>query len=274
MEVDKVAVKTPPFDPSDPALWFTIIESSFFAAGISAETTKYHHCLGALDSATIREVRDIVLRPLGDTPYTRLKTEVTKRLSPSVEARNRRLLEAEDIGDRTPSQFLRHLQSLGGTAASEGLLKTLWTTRLPQAAQTVIAAQRGLSLDDLAPIADDIVETLQQLMPPPPIHQVTAAPPPVQPTTAASSSSSLEATLKHIISEIAELKRSNTEYRQQYRSRERSPSRSYNRRPSPHRPQFDNHDESNCYYHQRYGARAEKCRQPCRFMKGNANASQ
>nr|XP_033331198.1 uncharacterized protein LOC117223154 [Megalopta genalis] len=69
-----------------------------------------------------------------------------------------RLFEQEEIGDRTPSQLLRHMQSLAGKTMTDSCLKTLWANRLPAMAKAIISSQIGLPLDVLADIADRIHE--------------------------------------------------------------------------------------------------------------------
>ena len=63
------------------------------------------------------EVRDLLLHPLEETPYEVLKAELTKWSSASEQCRIQKLLSAEELGDRTPSQVLRHIQQLLGNMA-------------------------------------------------------------------------------------------------------------------------------------------------------------
>ena len=46
-------------------------------------------------------------------PYDQLKAELVRRLSTSREQRVRQLVSHEEMGDRKPSKFLRHLKGLG-----------------------------------------------------------------------------------------------------------------------------------------------------------------
>jgi hypothetical protein len=57
-------------------------------------------------------VEDIITSPPHHDPYTALKTELLNRLSPTREQRLRQIITHEEMGDRKPSQFLRHLRSL------------------------------------------------------------------------------------------------------------------------------------------------------------------
>ncbi|XP_076245408.1 uncharacterized protein LOC143185957 [Calliopsis andreniformis] len=157
--VQRVAVRMPEFSPADPELWFGMVERSFDASGVTTELTKFGYVLGALGPQYAAEVPDIIMAPLAE-PYTKLKTELIKRLSSSQEQKTRRLLEHEEIGDRKPSQFLRHLRSLGRAALPEEFLRTLWLGRLPTNMQVILATQLDIDLDRVADLADTIADTM------------------------------------------------------------------------------------------------------------------
>jgi hypothetical protein len=95
----------PPFWPKWPAVWFAQAESQFTLAGISSEQTKFCYVISQLDQRYASEVEDIFTCPTERDPYTTLRMELVRRLSPWKEHRNRELLTFE-MGDRKPSQFL------------------------------------------------------------------------------------------------------------------------------------------------------------------------
>jgi hypothetical protein len=125
-QISRVAVRIPPFCQEDPEMWFCMAERSFEASGIKTDTTKFGYILGALEPRYAAEVREIILNPPEEGAYQLLRSELTRRLSSTQEQKTRRLLEHEEIGDRKPSQFLRHLRTLAGTAMSDEILRTLW----------------------------------------------------------------------------------------------------------------------------------------------------
>nr|XP_033337658.1 uncharacterized protein LOC117226956 [Megalopta genalis] len=157
--VSRVTVKIPEFSPTDPELWFAMVEASFETSGVTTEKTKFGYVLGALKPEYAAEVREIILNPPAE-PFTRLKTELIRRIGASQEQKTRRLLEHEEMGDRKPSQFLRHLRTLGGTAVSEEILRALWLGRLPASMQVILATQRDVELDRVADLADTIADTM------------------------------------------------------------------------------------------------------------------
>ncbi|KAJ8914416.1 hypothetical protein NQ315_017510 [Exocentrus adspersus] len=128
------------------------------AWGVTSEEQKFSYVSQALDPRVAVEVREIIVNTPAENAYKTLKTQLVKRLNTFQEQKTRRLLEMEEMGDRKPSQFLRHLQTLAGTTVSDSMLRTLWFSRLPSSMQTMLAAQQDLSLERLADLADSILD--------------------------------------------------------------------------------------------------------------------
>jgi hypothetical protein len=111
-EVSRVGVRLPPFWVERPPVWFAQTEAQFLLAGVSSEKSKFFHVISQLDHRYAAEMEDIINFPPEGDPYTTLRLELVRRLSPSREQRIRQLLTLEEMSDRTPSQFLRHLRVL------------------------------------------------------------------------------------------------------------------------------------------------------------------
>jgi hypothetical protein len=111
-ELSRVAVRLPPFWADRPAMWFAQAEEQFFLAGVNSEKIKFFHVISQLDHRHAAELEDIITSPHERDPYTALRTELVRRLSPLKEQRVRQLLKLEEMDDRKPSQFLRHLRGL------------------------------------------------------------------------------------------------------------------------------------------------------------------
>ncbi|XP_070155853.1 uncharacterized protein [Polyergus mexicanus] len=128
--INKFAIKIPPFWNDE--LWFAQLEGQFILSGITQDTTQCSYVLSQLDSRQIREVKDIITHPPEANKYVVIKRALVQRLSVSQEQRIRQLLELEEIGDRKPSQFLRHLRTLAADNVPDSLLRTLLLGRLPR----------------------------------------------------------------------------------------------------------------------------------------------
>jgi hypothetical protein len=161
-EVSQVAVRLSPFWVERPAVWFAQAEAQFSLAGISSEKTKFFHVISQLDHQYAAEVEDIISSPPEWDPYTALKTELVGRLSPSREQCISQLLTLEEMGDRKPSQFLRHLRGLAPDVP-EDFIYTIWSSRLPPNIQAILAGHREGSLDTAAHCVDCISEATPQL---------------------------------------------------------------------------------------------------------------
>ncbi|XP_063991150.1 uncharacterized protein LOC135169783 [Diachasmimorpha longicaudata] len=266
-QISRVAVQLGEFTPEDPELFFGIADHSFHAAGITSESTKFGHICGKLSrSRYATDVRDIILNPPADNPYTYLKTELIKRLSSSQEEKIRMLLESAEIGDMRPSQILRHLKSLAGPSFPDDALRTLWVTRLPADVQVLLATQRKASLDDAADLADKTIQILRPRIPPAAPQVAEAAAHSIEALLSLKLSQmalDLEGKLGVLQSEIESLKRSSRgdggSPRGHNFRRERSRSRSTHRQQGTDRL---------CWYHWRFGPDARQCTKSCSFTAG------
>ncbi|XP_043472799.1 uncharacterized protein LOC122509624 [Leptopilina heterotoma] len=252
-------IKLSAFNISDPELWFVQAEEEFLAGNITSEREKYMYVTKVLDSRVSNEVRDILFNVPQEKPYTKLKEEIIKRLCSSQEEKTRMLLESQDIGDRKPSQFLRHLRGLAGSTVTDAMLKTLWSGRLPVAMQPILAVQKDASLDKLAEMADHI-------------HDLTRSKPMVAETSRITEDlvqqftrvlTSLEDKVTKLQLEVSEIRGNNGPHRSRERSKSRARSRSRGNYAA----------EGVCWYHARHGPNATKCTTPCSYKAGNAKAS-
>lgn len=257
-EVFRVSVKIPPFWPDEPSIWFAQIEGQFSNAGITVDTTKFNYVIGELDQKYLREVRDIIVKPPETGKYEKLKQELIKRLSASKERKLQQLLMHEELGDRKPSQFLRHLQSLAGPDVSDDLLTTIWTSRLPKEYQTMIAGHPDTSLESLSELTDKL-------------HVIVSPSPCVASSSSSSGASTfmLESLQKEIAEMRREMKRLAATHQSRSSSRGRPRSRSSSRRSST-RSNSSYRKYPVCWYHARYGSDAAKCVKPCDYKSGNA----
>ncbi|KAK5640931.1 hypothetical protein RI129_009478 [Pyrocoelia pectoralis] len=254
----RITFALPPFWPEQPAAWFAQIEGQFVLNGVTEDAKKYYLVTGSLDFRYVSEVLDIIVSPPAENKYEKIKKELIERLSTSQEKKTRQLLEFEELGDRKPSQFLRHLRGLAGNAMPDELLRTIWISRLPGYVQAILATVAAQPLDDAARLADQVCETWSKnsiaaynAIPTPPVPEVRA-----DATNNPFDVSAIALQLAAISSRLERLEQNGRQNRNN-NYRRRSSSRS---RTREHNPDY-------CFYHDRFGSKAHKCKEPCSFQK-------
>ncbi|XP_017891439.1 uncharacterized protein LOC108631786 [Ceratina calcarata] len=251
-------VRVPPFWPQKVALWFKQLEAQFVISRITKDETKYGYVVGHLEGKYAEEVEDIICNPPETHKYDAIKSAVMKRLSDSGAMRIRKLLESEEIGDRTPTQFWRRLKELAGPSVTDEFLVELWKNRLPSKTQLVLAATSDTAGAKLAEIADRV-------------HEI-----PVSKDTNIAAAASRSSEIECLREELKEMRLKLDEVLNQ-RSRSRSSSRD---RPWKRFPKQRNNGKKKdgvkhdlCWYHYKFAERATRCTTPCKWdgpKPGNA----
>lgn len=237
--VSSVDGKLPPFWTADPALWFIQVESQFAARRITADLTKYHYVVSSLPPAIASEIRDLLLTPPADNAYATLKETLVRRVTPSEPQRLQQLLRGTDLGDRTPSQLLRHMQQLLGettTALDGSLLRELFLQKLPSNVRMVVAASEQKDLPALAELADRLVA----ITPPTPLAAVQAQ--------------QSRDELQEMRDEISRLSETVSALRTR---------RTAQTLQEPNTPLSQPQRKNICWYHRRFGNAARNCVPPC-----------
>ena len=255
------SAKCPPFNTKYPSLWFHQIEAQFEVARLpktrESEKQKFYYLVANLPSDQLVHVIDLLNNPPDIDPYMKLKEALLQRVSLSDKAKIKSLLSSKTLGDRKPSLFLRELQTeTAGLTIDDGILKEVFLNALPATVQRVLAiVSKDATLETIASHADEVMDIpsigsdlVNATM------EVAAATPTAQ---------SENAVLVEKINILTE-RLDRMEMRDRSRERGRSPYRNRNRSSST--------DRSLCYYHNKFGEKAWKCRSPCR-MSGNGNVS-
>lgn len=256
--INQISVKMPPFWRDKPSLWFSQVEAQFTLAGVTRESTKFAYVISNLDERYAFEVEDIIATPPVNTPYTILKLELIKRVSISEQQRIKQLLNEEELADRKPSQFLRHLRSLaGGNLAQEQVIRSLWFHRLPSYVQAILQTQADtVTLDNLAATADKILEVQP------------SSTPFVNSMSGTSPVGDLAQQLAELRTMFSSLQSDITNLNRRSRSRNTSPGE----KPRHKSPSSSN-NTSICWYHKRFGDMANKCIKPCAYKSTNSPGS-
>jgi hypothetical protein len=241
-----VSVKLPPFWPSDPEIWFAQVEATFTTRRITSERTRFDYVIAYLSPEVATEIRDLILKPPEATPYKILKEQLIRRTAASEQRRLQQLFNAEELGDRKPTQLLRRMQQLLGDRASttdSTFLRELFLQRLPSNVRMVLASTKATAtLEELAELADKVVEVAA----------------PTVAATSVSSSPEILAEIEQLRSTVQQLQTSVRQLTRQ--SRGRSHSRSRQHSPAPQ-------EQTTCWYHHKYGSKAKKCTPPCNFTQ-------
>ncbi|GBP35537.1 Retrovirus-related Pol polyprotein from transposon opus [Eumeta japonica] len=182
--------------------------------------------------------------------YQRLKTELIKRLTASRERQVKQLLNHEELGDRKPSQFLRHLKHLAGPGVPDDFIRTVWTSRLPSSVQTIIASQSKSTLEEVSELADQIMDVAT------PSQQITA----VSANPGATSESNQIAALTRQVQALA------AKLDRMSRPRKRRTTHQRNNLSST-RSLSNYRKFPNCWYHAKFGTEARRCVKPCDFAE-------
>ncbi|XP_049267947.1 uncharacterized protein LOC125756928 [Rhipicephalus sanguineus] len=253
----RVAVKLSPFWADSPEVWFAQVEAQFSLARITQDRTRYDYVIAHLDARYANEVRDILANPPTANHYEHLKTQLIRRLSLSDEQKVR-LLQSTELAERKPSQLLRHMRALAGSLqVQDSFLRVLWLQRLPPHAQAILQAQVRLPLDELAEMADRVIEVSLPLLSP--TIQAVAAP--LNTAELARRIDDIDRQLNSIQQRLGE----RLPMHQRRHSQSRDLNTSSSRQPDNNGP---------CYYHRRFGDRARQCRPPCSAGHAeNANGS-
>ena len=251
-ELSRIAWRAPVFWKPDIELWFFQVESSFKTAGITSEHTKFHAVVSVLDAEVLSYVRDLVIIPPPEEPYTTLKKRICLQFTQSETSRLRTLLQDMYLGDKRPSQLLHEMKSLSGKQASCDFLRTLWLQRLPVSMQQILTISSG-SLEELALIADKIGE-VSECRSEAAVSQISDSNREVANAGNSSELGMLKAQIQALQTSVDRLARSQG---REFHDRPRRSSRSASNGNAQEQPC--------CFYHYRFRDRARKCIQPCRY---------
>ncbi|KAL4103426.1 hypothetical protein QTP88_018803 [Uroleucon formosanum] len=237
--IDAVAnFRLPTFWTQSPAFWFNHAEAMFAAQRITANASKVHYVVGALDQATIRTVGDL----LGTSAsYEAIRTRLTEAFATSNAAKYRELVRPGGLGDRRPSQLLRDMRGNLPPGIGEEALKEFWMQRLPSNVRVVLHSLHA-SLDAVAARADLIMDASNPL-------DVDAV------------SREIDTDLAGTVAALAKQVQALTQLIS-------SPAGTQQRHSAP-TDAGQLPPSRRCYYHETYGAKARKCRPP--YLRSSSN---
>lgn len=247
-----IASRIPDFWPENPRLWFIQVEA-ILAPQKTSDANKYFMVVAKLNKEVIQQVADIVASPPENNKFETLKNRLLQIYEESETRQVQKLISEIELGDQKPSQLLRRMKELATGKIENDTLKILWQGHLPASVRAVLTVTSAKDLEELAVIADKVMETHQ----PSQISEV-ARPPPETPTAF---------DVATIMAEIAKINlKINEMDRGRWKNRSRSGYRKSSRSRSGSRPRITP-DSPNwlCRYHLRYRNRARNCVAPCNW---------
>lgn len=248
-----IHTRPPPFWPARIDLWFVQLEQHFVTLNLTRENLKFATLVAQLDTRALEEIEDILIDQPAEGSYSKAKALLIKRMSASDSERIRKLLEAEQLGDRTPTQFWRHLKSLAGNCADNKILLEIWKNRLHPQTQRILKCMPDDDISKLAEVADEIHAVPSEK------GMIAAA------STSTAASSSPSTSLEGTALILEEIKKMKLEISELYARNERPANRPRKRARSRSRSRSTTRNENLCWYHDRFGSKAVKCTSPCNW---------
>ncbi|XP_032688866.1 uncharacterized protein LOC116852521 [Odontomachus brunneus] len=164
--------RLPPFWRAKPDFWFVQAEAALQLSRVRGDESRYNMVLSMLDPDTLTDIEDVIRSPPATERYQALKQAILSRLTDSADRQLLKLLTQLELGDKRPSQLLRHMRGLASRVPDD-VLRVKWLDLLPVSAQRLLRILKSPTLEELAAVADEIVETAPSV--------ASAAPPASEP---------------------------------------------------------------------------------------------
>lgn len=276
------AVKIPPplMDTGNLEGFFLAVEYWFAASGITAtqDSKRFNFIMAQVPQKALVELKAKFEMLPATGKYEFAKTTLTAHYSESQQRRMQRVLSEMALGDAKPSQLYYDMRRVANGSISDELLLDLWATRLPANIQHLVVANQG-PVNEKVAIADAVMESQRWR----PINAISSATPRGAPTDHApprndpqcSHAKCLDAwrdvrqylhSIKNTLQDIQSTMRVTTPDRsptartRRYSTTSDSSTGTQRTAPSANRATNDV-----CWYHEKHGVRATKCRSPCSF---------
>jgi hypothetical protein len=126
-----VSLKLPSFWSAQPKIWFQQAEAQFAIRGIVAQQTKYFYVVGALDQEIAGRLIDFLETPPTEDQYTAIKTRLLEIFGLRRRDCAAKLLHMDSLGDRLPSVLMDDMLGLLDGHQPCLLFEQLFLERLP-----------------------------------------------------------------------------------------------------------------------------------------------
>ena len=258
--------QTLPFDCDDPESWFLHFESVLRINRVP-ELDRFDHLMASLSKTAMTPIATHLRSPPSDpaTSYSWLKDLLVNAHGKSTQTRLREILAGQRIGDMSPKLFLNKLQLLAPKSVGEDIIRECWLKELPDESRAILSVIQNCPLDQLVEAAETIHQNEQTRRN---ACAVRSHPPP----SSSSSSSSSSASSTDIALLLEEMRRQFAEIINRLpATSERGRSHSRAPRSSSHRSRSSSQrrDSELCFYHEKYGDDARRCKSPCKHSSKN-----
>ena len=151
--VNRVTMKPPSFYRTNPTVWFRQMESQFVLAGITNDTTKYHHILAAIPE-------DVAINlPMEIEDYSSLKDSITQAYQKSKTELIEEALGTTSLDGQKPSVCLLRIQrklSECHLTMDNDVIKHRLMQAMRISTRSSLSAHLDLPTDKFAKLADTI----------------------------------------------------------------------------------------------------------------------
>ncbi len=237
-ETNAVSMKLPQFLAVGAKIWFAQAESQFVLRNITAEITKYHHLLAALQNDVAITLTDFFEHVPDENPYTALKLRLLKKYTHTDLEKAEMIRSMPDIGDRKPSDLMDSMLALCPTGHTMSpLFLNEFLRRMPA---TVRGHLHTFAYEDPRALAQqaDLVWSSHHSQT---IHQI--------------SKDDINLSTEELACNTVNHPSKKKEYSE--------------------RSRYENNNSSStsrwCFYHKKYGKEARNCTNPCSYSSSSGN---
>lgn len=246
--VNAISVKIPPFWEDDPETWFGQADAQFHLRKVVESLTKFYHVISLLPQKVAISVKDLSRNPPTKDPYETLKKRLLQSYNQTDSQRAAAIIRYPALGDCRPSQLLDALLAL----LPEGhapcfFFKHLYMEKLPRELRAQLAAAE---VDDYCQLGVQADRLYNLLYPD---------------GFAAHSAAAVETETE----EVQAVSNQGSNHRRP-RNRQKNNRHRSNSNPHGRRAQHSYSNNDVCFYHEKFGAQARKCEEPCSYNQGNA----
>lgn len=248
----KLQSTLPAFYALNVRLWLKQVDAHFDLHNLRSDKTKFNLLHVQLRPEVLTQVADVIENPPEENKYETLKNRLISAFSDSEQKRLKTLISGIELGDRKPSALYNEMKQISGRMLPEEVLKNVWMEKLPQNVRGHVVTSTS-PIGTLIEMADLIVDVTN------PPATVDAAY--HRQDNNCQDNNSFNSDLRKLQETVIRLSNSVSKLLQRPRGRSNSRSRSSQRNPSTSAAS----SQEMCWFHEKFGKNAKKCREPCRF---------